>query len=279
MTDMYELKVIDCRDYENNYTEIIQLMNIAKIITSNVKCPKRQVGCVLTDWAYKIVGMGCNGVPSSLPDCSKAHCYVKHNKCMAIHAEQNALMQCSDISDIHKVFVTTSPCFPCAKMLMGTGIKELYYSELYDIEVIDYMRTRIKVIEVHNFSLNDFFDKAVNWNKIRYSKDVFSYDKSLKLLQGEYEEALEALSDLKYLFTPENQAHLYKELFDVCFVAMGIMKSCGLTAMDIKNIFDVCCSSNDTKPIVDLAPGETVPKGPNFEAAENRIIKLLLAKL
>ena len=53
------------------------------------------------------------------------------NKCMATHAEQNALLQCSNIHDIHTIYVTTAPCITCAKLIANTSCKTVVYSEGY----------------------------------------------------------------------------------------------------------------------------------------------------
>jgi dCMP deaminase len=60
--------------------------------------------------------------------------------CQAIHAEQNALMQCRDIMQIDVVVVTTSPCMHCMKMLMNTSAHIIVYEEAYDYEALQLWR-------------------------------------------------------------------------------------------------------------------------------------------
>lgn len=49
------------------------------------------------------------------------------NGCESVHAEQNALMQCSDRFNIATAFVTHSPCLPCVKMLLNTSAKRVVF--------------------------------------------------------------------------------------------------------------------------------------------------------
>lgn len=51
------------------------------------------------------------------------------DKCEAIHAEQNALLQCRDVYDIDTAYVTLSPCMACAKLLLNTGCKRIVFLE------------------------------------------------------------------------------------------------------------------------------------------------------
>jgi dCMP deaminase len=51
--------------------------------------------------------------------------------CGAIHAEQNALLQCRDVYAIHSAFVTASPCITCTKLLLNTSCQRIHYLEEY----------------------------------------------------------------------------------------------------------------------------------------------------
>jgi dCMP deaminase len=94
---------------------------------------------VLVDENKHIMATGYNGVPAGMDHCLDTPCGGHFSasgqgldKCHAIHAEQNALMQCSDIHRIHSIYVTTFPCIHCAKMIMNTSVKYLYYGEEYE---------------------------------------------------------------------------------------------------------------------------------------------------
>lgn len=53
------------------------------------------------------------------------------DSCQAIHAEQNALLQCHDVQSIHAVYVTASPCTTCTKLLMNTSAELIVFREEY----------------------------------------------------------------------------------------------------------------------------------------------------
>ena len=53
------------------------------------------------------------------------------DSCNAIHAEQNALLQCRDVHLIHTAYVTTSPCVTCTKLFLNTSCKRIIYLEEY----------------------------------------------------------------------------------------------------------------------------------------------------
>ena len=51
--------------------------------------------------------------------------------CQAIHAEQNALMQCKSVWDIHTTYVTVSACMTCVKLLLNTICSRIVFGEEY----------------------------------------------------------------------------------------------------------------------------------------------------
>lgn len=51
--------------------------------------------------------------------------------CHAIHAEQNALLQCRDVYSIHTCYVTTAPCVTCCKLLLNTSCQHIVFLEEY----------------------------------------------------------------------------------------------------------------------------------------------------
>ncbi len=130
-------------------------MAVAMAWASRTTCLRRAVGCLLVDEYGRTLSTGHNGVPAG-----KAHCnevMLHHTKtskgpvpytpyacpgaraesgtnldgCHAIHAEQNALMFCPDVTKIHTAYVTTSPCIQCVKMLLNTGCQRIVFSEEY----------------------------------------------------------------------------------------------------------------------------------------------------
>ena len=113
-------------------------MEIARILASLGTCKRRKVGCVLLDEDYKIIGSGYNGTGRGLSHCTDMPCKGAEFKsgegldlCEAIHAEQNALMQCHDIMKIKYCVTTTFPCAHCIKMLLNTSCDTIVFDEPY----------------------------------------------------------------------------------------------------------------------------------------------------
>ena len=107
-------------------------MEIAHAMSKRATCPRRQVGTVLVNSFYHIVGTGFNGNPRNMPHCIDKPCsgaYLSSGEgleaCEALHAEQNALLQCKDVDDIEVCYCTSAPCIHCTKMLMNTSCNRI----------------------------------------------------------------------------------------------------------------------------------------------------------
>ncbi|HED38366.1 MAG TPA: dCMP deaminase family protein [Ignavibacteria bacterium] len=103
-------------------------LEMAKLVSTRGTCIRRKVGCVLVDRHKHILSIGYNGVPSGSPHCIDSPCpgaKFPSGKglefCEAIHAEQNALLQCSNMFGIDTCYVTCSPCAHCTKILLNTS--------------------------------------------------------------------------------------------------------------------------------------------------------------
>lgn len=102
------------------------MLNVAEALSRRSTCPKLQVGAVLVDDGGRILGTGYNGVPRGMPHCIEKPCAGANapkgaDLCEAVHAEQNALMQCRDTDKIYTLFCTHAPCMRCTKMLLNTS--------------------------------------------------------------------------------------------------------------------------------------------------------------
>lgn len=111
-------------------------MSIAKVVSLRSTCLSRQVGAVLVDNNRFILATGYNGAASGVPSCEicrRTGIESGHglDKCMAIHAEQNALLQCPDIKRIDTIYITISPCFTCLKLLLNTPCKRICFINSY----------------------------------------------------------------------------------------------------------------------------------------------------
>lgn len=114
-------------------------LNITKEVAKRSTCLRRSVGCVLVDFNNHILATGYNGVPRNMDHCINDPCdgaqYDKGlhlEKCLAVHAEQNALIQCCDAENVYAVYCSVTPCMTCMKMLMNTKAEVIYADEIYN---------------------------------------------------------------------------------------------------------------------------------------------------
>jgi dCMP deaminase len=113
-------------------------LEIAKVVATRSTCARRQVGCVLVDFNDRIIATGHNGTPIGIEHCIEAPCKGASmpsgtglEVCLAVHAENNALIQCKDAFQISKCYVTASPCLSCLKALLNTSVQQIIFLEEY----------------------------------------------------------------------------------------------------------------------------------------------------
>lgn len=100
-------------------------------------CPRRQVGAILTDGRGRILSTGYNGSPVGLPHCTDTPCagrddpHGDNSRCLAVHAEQNCLLQCRDLTDARVLYTSSTPCYACAKVLLNTPVTKIVAEEVY----------------------------------------------------------------------------------------------------------------------------------------------------
>lgn len=113
-------------------------MLVAESLAQRSTCARKAVGCVLLDSRKRILATGYNGVIKDAPHCNDYPCRGAANPdgddCEALHAEWNALIQCTKPDSVYYAFVTILPCFRCIKMLCNTGMLELVYKDTHSDE-------------------------------------------------------------------------------------------------------------------------------------------------
>lgn len=142
-------------------------MELALTTAKRTTCCRRGVGCVLLNSDGHVLATGYNGVAAGQAHCNEIGVRDTGRKffgksqepvvieklgpehfpnacpgafsasgtnldgCYAIHAEQNAMLQCKDVREIHTAYVTTSPCMTCCKLLLNTGCRRIVFLEEY----------------------------------------------------------------------------------------------------------------------------------------------------
>ena len=108
-------------------------------ISNLATCARRATGCVLVDKNNLVLATSYNGVPQNVSHCTDIPCAGVNfasgsglNTCEAIHSEENALQFCADVSKIHTVYCTTSPCLDrCLRKLMNTSAVRIVFAHQY----------------------------------------------------------------------------------------------------------------------------------------------------
>ena len=109
-------------------------MNIAKEVATRSTCDRKHVGAVIVR-NKNILSTGYNGSIKGLPHCDEAgHEMVEGHCVRTTHAEANAIVQAAKNGveiDGAEIFVTASPCYNCFKLIANSGIRVIFYHELY----------------------------------------------------------------------------------------------------------------------------------------------------
>lgn len=97
-------------------------------------CTRLAVGATIVR-DKRIIAGGYNGSIAGDEHCIDHGCYVVDNHCVrTVHAEMNALLQCSKYGTPTQnadLYVTHFPCLPCTKSIIQAGIKNVYYATDY----------------------------------------------------------------------------------------------------------------------------------------------------
>lgn len=125
-----------------------RMLAFSDILGEGSTCPRRKVGAVITDAKRHIVATGYNGVPAGHPHCIDSPCegasYASGeglDKCRAVHAEKNALLQLAGRSyqEPLTLYLPTTPCFFCAKEICNTDVKRVVAKSWYAHKDVDEM--------------------------------------------------------------------------------------------------------------------------------------------
>nr|XP_021190463.2 deoxycytidylate deaminase isoform X2 [Helicoverpa armigera] len=110
-------EVISWQDY---------FMAVACLAAQRSKDPDTQVGACIVNKDNRIISIGYNGLPNGYPD--DEFTWAKKDKLYVCHAEMNAIVNknCSDVKGCH-IYVNLFPCNECAKIIIQSGIRKVYY--------------------------------------------------------------------------------------------------------------------------------------------------------
>ena len=116
-------------------------LRMACIWSENSYCKRRQVGALIVK-DNMIISDGYNGTPVGFENiCENEDGFTKP---YVLHAEANAITKIArsnNNSNGATLYVTTSPCIECTKLIIQAGIVRVVYGEEYHLtDGIDLLR-------------------------------------------------------------------------------------------------------------------------------------------
>jgi len=125
-------------------------LKMAAIWAQNSYCKRRQVGALLVK-DKMIISDGYNGTPSGFEN----NCEDENNTTYpyVLHAEANAITKVAksnNSSEGATLYVTSSPCMECAKLIIQAGIKRVvFFDNYHKADGIDLLtKAHIEVLQV-----------------------------------------------------------------------------------------------------------------------------------
>ena len=114
-------------------------MGIAQQVSKRSTCDRKNVGAVIVRDKV-ILSTGYNGSIRGVKHCDEIGHLIENGHCVrTVHAEVNAVAQSAmngtEIKN-SSIYLTASPCWPCFKVIVNSGIKKIYFGEFYRDEKI-----------------------------------------------------------------------------------------------------------------------------------------------
>ena len=123
---------------------------MADIWAQNSYCKRRKVGAILVK-DKMIISDGYNGTPTGFENI----CEDENNntKPYVLHAEANAITKVAksnNSSENATLYITSSPCLECSKLIIQAGIKRVVFSEKYQfddgLKLLE--RAKIEIVQI-----------------------------------------------------------------------------------------------------------------------------------
>ena len=126
----------------------ISYMNIAHEISSRSYANRLKVGAILVK-NNSIISDGYNGMPYGFDNVCETN---EITNIEVLHAELNVISKIAksnQSSNGSTLYVTVSPCVECAKLLIQSGIKNVYFDFRYrNLEGVEFLkRAKVNVFE------------------------------------------------------------------------------------------------------------------------------------
>jgi dCMP deaminase len=110
-------------------------MSIALLASCRSPCERLHVGSVIVK-NNRMISMGYNGYIPGAPHVSRIQ---DNHEQSIIHSEINAITDCAKRGaslEGAKIYVTHYPCINCFRSIAACGIKEIYYHDDYNNNIV-----------------------------------------------------------------------------------------------------------------------------------------------
>lgn len=118
-------------------------LQIARAVSARADCTRRKVGAIIVK-GDRIVSTGYNGAAAGKPGCLTAGACPRgrlsvhevapgssydtgSGACIALHAEQNAILRAGLDARGAVLYITDEPCDGCARLIEGAGIVRVVF--------------------------------------------------------------------------------------------------------------------------------------------------------
>ena len=149
-------------------------IKMAEALSTLSYAERAKVGCLIVNEGGQIVSQGYNGTPGGFDNCCETVERVLNKedtelcgrniwedkfvtKKEVLHAESNAISKCAKwggSTNNATLYVTLSPCYECAKLIIQAGIRRVVYKDEYrDTSGIDLLKKAN--IQVNKFNEQD----------------------------------------------------------------------------------------------------------------------------
>jgi dCMP deaminase len=120
-------------------------LDIATAVSGRADCTRRKVGALVV-LGNDIISTGYNGAPAGKPGCLTAGACPRGRSsttdvlpgssydtgagaCIALHAEQNAIIRAGRSCRGATLYITDQPCDGCARLIEGAGIARIVFPD------------------------------------------------------------------------------------------------------------------------------------------------------
>ena len=162
------------KDPKKQHALDLRYLRMAQIWSENSYCQRRQVGALVVK-DKMIISDGYNGTPSGFENVCEED--ADHSKPYVLHAEANAITKVArsnNSSDGATLYVTTSPCMECSKLIIQAGIRRVVFGEYYRMHDGVDLLCRAGIEVVHLWQHGDDYElvEITNLNSESHYQEV-----------------------------------------------------------------------------------------------------------